>query len=189
MDGDVGKIVNKAELQGILDVSHQTLTEWQELGMPMERKGARGEENEYDTAKVISWQINRAEERAGGSAKSRLEMELLELEVREKRARDGVREKTLVPVDQVRPVWVSRVLAAAAFMQNRHSRLSAILEATPGIEAKRELLKREDAGFLTKLGVEGEHLQAELEKLLEQLPAAEVEAFMQRVHGDGELRI
>jgi phage terminase Nu1 subunit (DNA packaging protein) len=182
----MGRIVNQAELVEILGRDNSTIWEWQKETppLPILERGARGEENKYDTAAVIAWQLNRAEQRAGG-AKSRLETELLEMEVREKRAKEGIREKTLVPVDQVRPVWESRVMTAAAFMQSRHSRLAAILEAAPGLEAKRELLKREDAGFLRKLGVEGDRMQAELEKLLATISPGEVEVFWQRLHGDG----
>jgi hypothetical protein len=91
---------------------------------------------------------------------------------------------TLVPAADVKPLWENRVLTAAAFMAGRHSRLAAMIEAAPGIEAKRALLKIEDASFLTKLGVDGERMQAEVEALLATLPHAEASAFLRRVAGD-----
>ena len=57
------------------------------------------------------------------------------------------------------------------------------IEAAPGIEAKRALLKAEDANFLTKLGVEGERMQSEVDALLATLPAEEASAFLLRIAG------
>lgn len=178
----MGRKVNKAELEQILGLSHTTLTEYQAEGLPIEKRGERGQEHEYDTAAVIEWLVNRALVRAGKS-KSALELEVLELNVRELRAKDALREKTLVPTDEVRPVWEGRVLAAAAFMRSRASKLAGELEATPGLEAKRDLLRKADAAFLTHLGVEGERMQAAIEALLEKVAAGEADAFLRRISG------
>ena len=61
------------------------------------------------------------------------------------------------------------------------SRLAGILEATIGIEAKREVLKKEDADFLTKLGTDGARMQRELAELLEKVSADEAAAFLRRI--------
>jgi hypothetical protein len=134
---------------------------------------------------VIAWWIEReVRKSSGGSQKdrlARLQGDRIELDL----ARDrGI----LIPSDEVKPLWESRVLAAAAFQASRASRLAGILEATPGMAAKRDVLKREDAEFLKKLGVEGERMQAELEKLLEKVSAVEAEAFLKRIGGDGQQR-
>lgn len=185
----MAKRVNKAELEQILGLSHTTLTEYQEQGLPIEIRGDRGEEHEYDTAKVVEWLIQRALTRAGKN-KSALEIEMLELQVGEARAKAALREQTLVPADRVRPIWESRVLAAAFSLTGRHSRLAGILEATPGIEAKRAILKTEDADFLTKLGVDGERMQRVVDEMLEKLSAGEAEAFLRRLasHDDDQRR-
>jgi phage terminase Nu1 subunit (DNA packaging protein) len=164
----MGKIVNQTELAIILGKSDVTIWEWQKDGLPIAKQGVRGTEHEYDTAEVIAWIEKRAEVRGGRTEKpaereARLRGDVLELELAEKR-------NVLVPTDQVRPVWESRVLAAAFYMQSRHSRLAALLEAANGIEAKRTLLKKEDADFLNKLGVEGERMQAEVDAMLERWP-------------------
>lgn len=177
----MGKTVNKAQLEEIVGLSHQTLTEYQAEGMPVQKRGARGEENEYDCAAVIAWLIQRALARAGKAEsqrdrESRLRGDMLEMEIAEK-------NNVLVPTDQVRPVWENRVLVAAAFMASRASRLAGELEASPGIEAKRSLLKREDAEFLTRLGVDGERMQVLLDELLMKLAAGEAEAFLRRIAG------
>lgn len=175
----MGKIVNQAELAVILGKSDVTIWEWQKQGLPIAKRRERGLENEYDTAEVIAWLEQRARAEKGETQRdreARLRGDLMELELAEKR-------ETLVPADQVQPVWENRVLAAAFYMASRHSRLAGMLEATPGIEAKRALLKKEDADFLLKLGVEGERMQSEVDAILEKLAAGEAEAFLRRVAG------
>jgi terminase small subunit / prophage DNA-packing protein len=52
-------IVNKRDLADVTGVSERTLSEWQKAGLPILNVGSRGQENEYDTAEVIKWMINR----------------------------------------------------------------------------------------------------------------------------------
>lgn len=171
---------NKREVAEILGVSERTLSDWQADGMPVVERGARGEENAYDIREIMEWHTARALRKVAPETQrdrlTRLQADLAELNLAEK-------NKALVPAAEVRPLWESRVLAAAAFMAGRHSRLAAILEAAPGIEAKRALLKAEDANFLTKLGVEGERMQSEVDALLATLPAEEASAFLLRIAG------
>jgi phage terminase Nu1 subunit (DNA packaging protein) len=178
--------VNKRQLADVMCVSERTLTEWQDEGLPIARKGVRGEENEYDTGIVIAWHVQRSLTRAGKAEsqrdrEARLRGDMLEIELAKER-------HSLVPANEVKPVWESRVLAAAAFMMSRQSRLAGILEATPGIEAKRELLKKEDAAFLEKLGTDGERMQAVVQSMLAKLTADDVNAFLRNLAGDNEQR-
>lgn len=179
----MGKEINKRELAEITGYSERALTDMQEEGLPIEKKGSRGEENEYDSQRVIEWLINRALLKAGKAEsqrdrEARLRGDMLEIELAKERA-------ILVPVDQVAPVWENRVLVAAAAMLGRASRLASILEATPGIEEKRAVLKKEDAEFLTKLGTHGEQMQADLDALLAQCATGEAEAFLKRLASYG----
>lgn len=174
--------VNKKTLADIMGVSERSLTEWQENeGLPIATKGLRGQENVYDTEAVIAWQVSRALAKAGKTEsqrdrEARLRGDKLELELAKERG-------TLVPADQVGPIWESRVLAAAGFMASRQSRLASILEATPGEAAKREVLKREDADFLNKLGVDGERMQAVVDAVMKKLAAADLSAFLRDLGG------
>jgi phage terminase Nu1 subunit (DNA packaging protein) len=182
----MGKRVNQTELAEILGKSDVTIWEWQKDGLPIAKQGARGAEHEYDTAEVIAWLEQRAAARAGKGEsgrerEARLRGDLMEIELAQKR-------NALVPADEVRPLWESRVLAAAFYMTGRHSRLAGILEATPGIEAKRLVLKKEDADFLTKLGVEGERMQVEVDAMLERLAEGEAQAFLRRLSGHDDQR-
>lgn len=177
----MGKVVNQVELAAILGKDPSTVWEWQDQGLPIKRQGAGRAGHEYDTADVIAWLEQRAAARAGKpesgrEREARLRGDLMEIELAQKRG-------ALVPADEVRPAWEGRVLAAAFYMTSRHSRLAGMLEATPGIEAKRELLKKEDADFLTKLGVEGERMQAEVDAMLERMAEGEAQAFLRRLTG------
>jgi phage terminase Nu1 subunit (DNA packaging protein) len=172
--------VNQRELAEICDVTDVTIWEWQREGLPIASQGARGEANVYDTGAVIKFLIDRALARAG-STKEKLQLELLELDVKKKRAEEALREATLVPADQVAPIWESRVLAAAAYMTGRGGRLAAILETLPGIEAKRAELLRSDRQFLTHLGVNGEAMQVELEAFLARLPTVDVQQLFNAI--------
>jgi len=64
----LGKHVNKTELSEILGKSHQTLTTWQKNGLPILIDGANGQQNIYDTERVIEWLVKNRLERALGSS-------------------------------------------------------------------------------------------------------------------------
>src|SRR3990172_13341229 len=53
-------IVNKHQLADVMGVSERTLSEWQEDGLPIKSVGGRGMENQYETAEVIEWRVQRA---------------------------------------------------------------------------------------------------------------------------------
>lgn len=172
--------VNQTQLADVMGYSDVTIWEWQKDGMPIAKKGERGEANEYETAEVIRWYADRMVKRVRAESPkdrlARLQGDALELDIAQKNG-------TLVPFEQVEPAWRSRVLAACAFMQGRASRLAGILETTAEIEAKREVLKREDMQFLTLLGEEGERIQQVLDELLAKVSSDEAETFLRRLAG------
>lgn len=176
----MGKVVNKAELEALLGVSHTTLTEWQEQGLPIEKRGERGQENKYDVPAVIRWMIDREVKKASRETQrdrlTRLQADRIERE-------ELVAQGELVPAGEIEPTWKHRVLSAAAFLAGQHSRLAGILEATPGVEAKRKVLRTEFSQFLTRLGVDGERMQDEVEALLGRVAENEAAAFMKRIAG------
>jgi DNA-binding XRE family transcriptional regulator len=178
----MGKRVNQAELAEILGVSHTTLWNWGKEGIPIDVEGDSGLSHEYDTAKVIAWQIAREVAKAGKPKTVRDQLAEVELEL--KQLDLGERKEILVPTSEVEPAWKMRVLSSAAFLMGAPSRLAGILEATDGVEAKRQVLKQEFAAFLTKLsGADGERMQKEVEDLLEKVSGVEAEAFLRRIAG------
>ncbi|HEX2656113.1 MAG TPA: terminase small subunit [Xanthobacteraceae bacterium] len=54
-----GKIVSKKDLAAIMGKAPQTLTIWQNEGMPYRKGEAVGDENQYDTSDVIDWYVRR----------------------------------------------------------------------------------------------------------------------------------
>lgn len=52
-------LVNKSELAEIVGKTTQTLTTWQKNGMPIFADGRNGLSNQYQTADVIQWMIDR----------------------------------------------------------------------------------------------------------------------------------
>lgn len=180
----MGLQVNKRQLAEFLGKTERTLTDWQDEDppLPILERGERGGENIYDSADVVEWLMSRTLRKAGKAESqrdrlTRLQADALEMD-------NKVKSQELVPVSQVEPVWYDRVLSAAAFMQSRGSRLAGILEATPGLEAKRKILREEDAAFLTKLGVDGERMQREIERLLESVSEEEAKALLARISGN-----
>lgn len=141
-------IVNQRELAEILGKTQQTLWDWQKTGMPVLRHGENGTENQYDTAAVIAWWIQREMQKNGNeSAKdrlARLQADKVELELQEMRGQ-------LLPADLVAPAWTSRVVSARAYLLAERDRLAHLLEATPGFDAKRDLLAQTFDEFLRKL--------------------------------------
>lgn len=176
----MGKKVNQTELAEIHGVSDVTIWEWQkDDAFPILQRGERGEANYYDTAAVFEWRVRRALVTAGKAEsqrdrEARLRGDMLEIELEKER---GV----IVSAADVEPVWSQRVMAAAAYMMSRQSRLAGIMEATPGIEAKREILKKEDASFLTKLGINATAMQQDLQDLLNKVSKEEADAFLRRL--------
>lgn len=167
----------------IIGKSDVTIWEWQKEGLPIERRGENGTANEYDTERVIEWMVQRAVLKVRDESQrdrlTRLQADKLEQEL-------AISNNTLVPVDQVAPIWKSRVLAAAAFLTSQSSRMAAMLESAPGIEGKREVLKIEHASFLSKLGMHGKSVQAEFDAMMKKISEDEAATFMLRLQEIGE---
>lgn len=181
----MGKIVNQTELAEIVGVTDVTLWSWdkEDPPIPIAQRGERGTAHSYDTGAVIEWMIMRAVKKVSSETQKdrlvRLQADMLEIELaREKRE--------LVPFNEVEPAWQLRVLSAASFLSSQHSRLAGILEATPGIEGKREVIKEQFTAFLNRLGVDGARMHEQVEELVAKVSASEAEAFFRRIAGHDE---
>lgn len=179
-----GRPISQAECAELLDVPRETVTLWHAEGLPYTPRAAIGDVNAYDSAKVITWLIRREIAAAAGGERpadrlARAKARLHEIEIEQ-------REGRLVPADQVEPAWEQATMAAAAFMIGRASRLAGILETAAGIEAKRELLRREDHEFLRLLGGRDiDDMCSVFEALLAELPAERRARFLADMRGDG----
>jgi phage terminase Nu1 subunit (DNA packaging protein) len=147
----MGLEVNKSELEEILGVSHQTLTDWQQEDPPLpikERASKRGQSHKYDTAEVITWYVQRQtrdiQVETPRDRLARLQSEEIELRLAEKRG-------LLVSVDKIEPMWMGMVGSARAYLRAEVNRLAQLLDHTVGVEAKRDLLGETFDQFLNKL--------------------------------------
>lgn len=141
-------IVNKNQLSDVVGKSQRTLTEWQDDGMPIESVGGRGLDNQYDTARVIEWMVQRS--LAGKTVmppkevKDFYEARLREMDVAE---RSGL----LVSVDEISPLWEGAVLAARTDLLGMGPRLKAVLDARYGIDIDIQAIEDEIYHALSKL--------------------------------------
>jgi phage terminase Nu1 subunit (DNA packaging protein) len=146
------RLVNKAELAEMLNISQTTLTEYQAQGLPIQHRGARGQEHRYDTVTVIHWLILHTLARAGAKG-AQFGLEALECEAKKNLDGAAVRQEDLIS-------------AAAVYLMGRSASLVEELETLQGVEAKRASLERSDREFLNLLGVHGEALQNALKAFL-----------------------
>ncbi len=144
----MAKRVNKKELSDILGISERTLTEWQKEGMPIAFDGDRGQSNEYDTAHVIEWYVNREKARAQvETPRDRLYLaqeELARIQIAEK-------HRTLVAVAELEPLYADLVVTFRQRMLAIPGRLAPLLETTAGMDNKRALLAEAIDEALTEL--------------------------------------
>jgi phage terminase Nu1 subunit (DNA packaging protein) len=130
-------IVNKNQLADVMGVSERTLSEWQEDGLPIKSVGGRGLENQYETAEVIEWRVQRAV--AGKSVmtprdrRDLADAQLSELEL----ARES---RKVVSIEEVLPLWEAAVLAARTDLLGLGPRLKALIDARYGIDVEQEMI-------------------------------------------------
>ena len=141
--------VNKSQLEDVLGVSHVTLTEWQDKGLPIEVRASRkGQSHTYDTAAVIAWMIKREMDKVGSEVVrdrlTRLQADEVEMRILERRGQ-------LIPVEQIEPAWIAMVTAARSYLRQEPDRLAHLLDAMDGIDAKRDLIAETFDDFLRKL--------------------------------------
>lgn len=134
-------IVNKAQLAEILGYTERTLTEWQEEGMPIARRAEqRGQAHEYDAAGVVAWLVERTERKArADNPKDQLyrsQVKLNELKI-------GEMENRLVDAIEVERQFTNMVLEVRRDLLQLADRVAGELQADPGVEEKRERLRRE----------------------------------------------
>lgn len=148
-------LCNKRELAAVLGVSERTLTEWQEQGLPIEVIGGRGLDNQYDTAKVIEWRIQRAlagQSRESGKERlERLQAEELEMRIAERAGR-------LVPAADVERRWTEAITAARTDLLTLGDRLKARLDGTYRVNVDPTIIDTEVLSCLNKLALRGPEL-------------------------------
>ena len=141
-------IINKRQLAEIHGVTQQTVTDWQKDDMPIESVGGRGTENQYDSAKVIEWRIQRA---VAGKSKLTPQDRLYSAKAEEQEDKNLVRAGVLVPADEIEPVWAAGALAMRSDLLGLGARLKASLDARYSVDIDQEMIDSMVFGALQKL--------------------------------------
>jgi phage terminase Nu1 subunit (DNA packaging protein) len=144
-----GRIVTKRALADSFNVSEDTLTQWQHEGLPiLEAASKRGQSHRYDMAAVVRWMVKREiDSRVGEDSRerlNRLQGDKAELELK-------VARGELVNVKELEPAWSSAFIAIRSAMLAVPARLAQLLEVTPGVAQKRDLLSETFEDILTQL--------------------------------------
>ena len=125
-------LVNKRQLSEIVGVSERSLTEWQKEGLPVASYADnRGQANEYESAAVISWMVQRELERLNKEKPrdrlDRLKADAIELDLKE-------RTGELAPAALFERAWADHILAARTEFLTLPEQLATELSATAGVE-------------------------------------------------------
>ena len=111
-------VVNQTQLCEILGKTAKTLNAWVDAGMPVLRRGGHGSPNEYETADVIAWMIQReigklAVHDDGQVYNFEAEKARLTHEQAEKVAMENmVRRGQLLEADRVAALWATIITNA-----------------------------------------------------------------------------
>jgi phage terminase Nu1 subunit (DNA packaging protein) len=131
-------LVNQRQLSDFLGVSTVTLTEWQRAGMPMTEREKNGLENEYDSAKVVAWMIQR--ELAKATAQSgRERLDRLRAEREELALRKDLGE--LVSVELIEPMLDRYVDEVAGVVDGCAEKYALLLQQVIDPEGQHQLLR------------------------------------------------
>ena len=141
-------IVNKRELAEILEMSERTLSEWQQQGMPVELIPGRGLDNQYSTAKVIEWMVQKAlagEKKESGTERlQRLQAEQIEYSLAQKSGE-------LVAAADVERLWTAGILAVRTELMALGDRLKRKLDNEYRINVDPTLIENEVLAALAKV--------------------------------------
>ena len=146
--------VNKRQLSEILSVTEQTLTAWQNEGLPVAVYAEKnGMSNEYETENVIRWiiqkEIARLQLEKPRDRLDRVKAELAELERDEKLGQ-------LAPAALFERAWSDHILAARTEFLTMPETLATELSALYGVEIDPDIISSHIYRALDKLANYGE---------------------------------
>jgi len=141
------RVKGQEQIAAMFGVAPKTITEWQVLGFPVAVQGGPGVPSEYDAPQCIAWLVEREVRKVQAESPkdrlSRLQGDKIEQEM----LRDS---RSLIPAEEVEPLWSSAVLNAREFLVGEPLRLASLII---GMEksAVEELLARTFDDFLRRL--------------------------------------
>lgn len=127
-------IVSQAKLAEIIGYSQQAIQLWQkdeDSGFPIESQGKRGSANQYDSAKVIAWLVEREVSKYRGDmpARERKDLALAQKTERE----NAVAEGALLYAEDAERAWVQHIVSAKSRLESMPKRVAQRVarETTP----------------------------------------------------------
>ncbi len=140
-------IIGIQQVADLFGVSHQSIANWQDDGMPVAVRGGPNVASQFDSAACIHWYIDRELHRASSEAPRerlfRLQAESLEIDLAAKRS-------TLIPAAQLEPRLKAVVSVARDRLQGEPARLAGLTEGLV-MRAREDLLRDNFEAFLHRL--------------------------------------
>ena len=135
------KVVTRRELAHRLGVVMQTITKWEQAGMPVVEPGRKGKPSLYSVVAVRAWLT--AREKAVKQGKT---VDLVKERARKERAQAilaeqtvAIRARELVPLDEVEKAWAAEVSAVRAKLLSWPGTLSGRLHREATVNGLRGL--------------------------------------------------
>lgn len=140
--------VNKKTLSDIFGYSERSFTEFQKLeGFPIEKRGDRGQSNEYNTAKVFQWLLQRELGKGKESYKDRrdrLEGDRLELTLARELGE-------VVPRLEIEKAWSNLAINIRKQTMQGNTKLKGEIDVVHGTDIDIEILNEHSRAILTQL--------------------------------------
>lgn len=141
------QVIGQQGIAEMFGVSRETIDNWQQDGMPVEKRGGPGVPSEYDSVECINWLLSREVKKVQGEKPqdrlARVQADKIELELMEKRG-------LLLPADQIEPKLRAAMVAAREMWRNEPARLARKVPGKP-IKEIEDLLASSYEAFLVKL--------------------------------------
>lgn len=140
------RIVSIQSIASMFSVSHQTIANWQEQGLPVVLRGGPGVPSEYESADCIRWFVDRemrsAQAETPNNRLARAKAEAQELN-------NAQRRGLLIPADMLEPKLKAAFVAARTMWLDAVPRLARELPANQ--DAREAMLQGEFEAFLRTL--------------------------------------
>lgn len=139
-------ITGQQQIADTFDVSRETIDTWQKEGMPVLARGGPGTPSQYDSAKCITWLVEREVRKVQGDRPqdrlARAQAEKVEMDNAERRG-------LLIPASLLEPKLKSAFTWARTTWLDAVPRLARELPADPA--TREEMLQAEFEAFLRRL--------------------------------------
>lgn len=141
LTGYQGLVMSQGEFAAALDVSRETVNEWQNAGMPFTARSEIGGSVGIDLAAATTWLICYwlAKAAGGETAKdrlSRVQADRIEIDIAERRGR-------LVDMEELKAKLGNAIVATRALLLQLPDRVAGAMETLSGYEARRDVLREE----------------------------------------------